>query len=264
MQYVAIGAHSQEGETFAFIKKQEPGKEAPFVVHFEQEPMHTNLIHNEDVAVEDASSSHLVPDNGSNYALPSYPLEEDDTLSPDESSQLMALTQGTVTFKWATSKKSGRPHPSDAWELKLKKGQRVKVLRDMGRDWHIAVDNKGAKGWVHGSWLDFGDDKVHTDSRAAYTQFVLDLQKLLIPRELHDFPIMKSYVNECSRAECKPQKEDASLLGICIHDLLVLLEGSGQISYEWLKEGRNVWHPDRFAQFCQPEQAERLKPTAES
>lgn len=74
---------------------------------------------------------------------------------------------------------------------------------------------------------------------------------------------MKSYVHDCTKVECKPQKQDESLLGICVHDLLALLEGSGRFSYEWLKEGRNLWHPDRFAQFCKPEEAERLKPMAE-
>lgn len=133
----------------------------------------------------------------------------------------------------------------------------------MGRNWHIAVIKRGVRGWVHGSWLEFGDGKVHTDSKAAYAQFMEDLERLLIPGEMRDFPMMTSYVNECARDECRLQKQDACSLGICIHDLFVLLQGSGKVSYEWLKEGRNLWHPDRFARFCEPEQAERLKPMAE-
>jgi hypothetical protein len=41
--------------------------------------------------------------------------------------------------------------------------------------------------------------------------------------------------------------------------LEVLLRGSGSFSYEWLKEERNRWHPDRFRQLCDPGRSGALK-----
>ncbi|KAH7383835.1 hypothetical protein BKA66DRAFT_529275 [Pyrenochaeta sp. MPI-SDFR-AT-0127] len=232
LAYVAIDPHSNVGETFVFLKKQQPGKEAIFVIHFGQECLHTNLR------------------------------SSDDVHQPDLSVQFVAQ-EPDVPFQWATSLKSGRPHPKDSWELELMKGERVKVLRDMGRDWLIVLGRKNIKGWVHRSWLDFGDCKLHKNPKSAYKQFQEDLQKLLVPGHMCSFPRMALYIDVCSKRQCQAFKEDVSSLGICVHDLNVLLNGSDRYSYEWLKEERNVWHPDRFARFCQPEHTERLKPMAE-
>lgn len=166
-------------------------------------------------------------------------------------------------FRWAFSKKSGRPHQNDTWELELTEGEGIKVVRDMGRDWYTAVNASGTIGWVHGSWINFADKEVHQDTKPGYTRFAEDLKKLLVPGELQEFPKMKSYIDECTRPECSATRQDTSSLGICVHDLQSLLNGSGRFSYEWLKEGRNLWHPDRFARFCHPEAVERLKPLAE-
>jgi methylenetetrahydrofolate dehydrogenase (NADP+)/methenyltetrahydrofolate cyclohydrolase/formyltetrahydrofolate synthetase len=135
-----------------------------------------------------------------------------------------------VHFQWATTRKPGRPHRAESWELELRKDEKIKVVRDMGRDWFVVIDGTGVKGWVHGSWLAFGDRTVHKDSKAAYDQFVRDLGDLLRPRQLQDFPAMTKYVDECTRAGCQPLKEDVSGLGICTHDLLVLLQASGKYS----------------------------------
>jgi methylenetetrahydrofolate dehydrogenase (NADP+)/methenyltetrahydrofolate cyclohydrolase/formyltetrahydrofolate synthetase len=45
--------------------------------------------------------------------------------------------------------------------------------------------------------------------------------------------------------------------------LEVLLRGSGRYSYAWLKEERNIWHPDRFSRFCQADFVDQLKVKAE-
>ena len=74
---------------------------------------------------------------------------------------------------------------------------------------------------------------------------------------------MTSYVDECTEPDCQLAKEDVSSVGICVHDLLVLMMGSGRYDYKLLKGQRNVWHPDKFGQFCHPDHAERLKPMAE-
>lgn len=51
-------------------------------------------------------------------------------------------------FQWASSKYTGRSHTRDAWELQMKKGERVKILKYMGNDWFL-VENRGKEyGWV--------------------------------------------------------------------------------------------------------------------
>ncbi|EUC36234.1 hypothetical protein COCCADRAFT_23977 [Bipolaris zeicola 26-R-13] len=223
LAHVTISPYSKKGETFAFIKKTEPGKEPPFIVHFEGEQRHSN-----------------------------FTVDESNTTPPPKRYPRLDNLDGR-DFRLAISKKTRQRPTNDSWDLGLNKGEGLLVLRDMRR--HI--------GWVHGSWIDFCDNKGDQDPKAAYARFMEDLDKMFIQGQLQEFPAMKSYVDDCTKVECKPQKQDESLLGICIHDLLALLEGSGRFSYEWLKEGRNLWHPDRFARFCKPEEAERLKPMAE-
>lgn len=145
----------------------------------------------------------------------------------------------------------------------VEKGEKVKVFRDMGRDWFIAQGKKGAQGWVHGTWLDFGGSKLPVDPQSAYMQFREDLHKVLVPGQLCEFLAMRNYVDSCTKPDCRALKEDADSLGVCVHDLLVLLRGSGEYSYEWLKVERNLWHPDRFTRFCHATHAARLKQMAE-
>lgn len=168
-----------------------------------------------------------------------------------------------IRFQWATCTKSGRPHSKESWELEVKKGEKVKILRDMGRDWYFAKGKRNTEGWIHASWLEFSDRKLHTDPMSAYAKFEHDVHKMLVPGQLSSFPAMSSYMDSCTKPECSLLKGKLAALGICVHDLTMLLEGSGSYSYKWLKEGRNVWHPDRFARFCRPEHAERLKALAE-
>jgi hypothetical protein len=56
-QYVAISPYAHVGETFVFIKRQVAGGEAPFIVNFEQEPVHSNL------AADSTDSSSSMSDN---------------------------------------------------------------------------------------------------------------------------------------------------------------------------------------------------------
>ena len=217
-----------------FLKKQPPGEEAPFIIHLGQEKLHTNMASQPEPQQSSFGLQHAV--------------ERSD--KPRE-------------YQWATCKKSGRPHVGELRELRVIKNEKIKILRDMGRDWFIAERREGTQGWVHRSWLDFSNQKSRPDAKRAYAQFREDVQKVLETGQTCDFPIMASYIDSCTKPDCQPLKETDSLLGICIHDLMVLLDGSGRYSYEWLKEERNAWHPDRFARFCHPEHADRLKPMAE-
>jgi methylenetetrahydrofolate dehydrogenase (NADP+)/methenyltetrahydrofolate cyclohydrolase/formyltetrahydrofolate synthetase len=113
-QYVAIDACAPTSDTFAFVKRQKRGEEVHFILHFGQEPVHARLA---------PADRHLLP------------------VTPEPKN---------THFVWATSMRTGRPH-QDAWELNLKKGEKVKVLQDMGREWFVVEGRKGVKGWVHGS-----------------------------------------------------------------------------------------------------------------
>jgi methylenetetrahydrofolate dehydrogenase (NADP+)/methenyltetrahydrofolate cyclohydrolase/formyltetrahydrofolate synthetase len=253
-QYVFISPHAENGETFVFIKKHTAGLDAPFVVGFEGEPVHSNLEDASEASTPNSSHSDTVTDELDVYKLS----------APDQLMQHVPRNpEEPVAFQWATANKSGRPHGADTWEVDLKKGDKIKVIRDMGRDWFVVIDRKGIQGYVHGSWIQFGDRTVHKDSKAAYIQFQQDIQKLLKPSQLQHFPAMTSYIDECTKLDCQSLKESVSSLGICVHDLLALLQGSGKYSYEWLKEARNLWHPDRFARFCHSDQVEDLKLKAE-
>lgn len=87
------------------------------------------------------------------------------------------------------------------------------------------------------------------------------MRKLLVPGQLREFPPLRGYMNECANAACQALRTTTQT-GICVHDLHTSLERSGQYSYDWLKEERNVWHPDKFARYCQPSHKEQLKVSA--
>lgn len=126
----------------------------------------------------------------------------------------------------------------------------------------MAEDGRRIKGWVHGTWLAFCGSRVHEDPRNTYTQFQEDMQKLLVPGQLRSFPSLRDYMIECENAACQPMKTTTQT-GICVHELHTLLDGSGRYSFDWLKEERNVWHPEKFARYCHPSHKEHLKASAQ-
>jgi len=223
--YVAIDPHAPTSDTFAFIKKQKVGEEVPFILRFGQEPVQTRLSR-PDLRIQ------MVPKLNNGY------------------------------FRWAVSTRSGRPHQDD-WDLELKKGQRVRVLRDMGKGWYVVAGKKDTKGWVHASWLDFSDSRFHEDPRTAWDRFSADVNKMMRSPPVKDFLSMADYVDTCTSDGCMVGKGEDSGLGICAHDLQVLLSGCGNYSLSFVKTWRNQFHPDRFAQSCAPEHTERLKAKAE-
>jgi hypothetical protein len=212
------------------IKATGPGHESPFVMRIGQEPVHVGAP------------------------------------AADQRLQRLATREGSTHFQWAVSLKTGRPHQHaaelDVWELKLIKGQKVKVWKDMGNDWFLVEGKKMEMGYVHGSWLKIIENRYHQDPQTAWSQFNDAVQKVLVGG-ISEFPCMWNYVEVCTMEGCKAVKADRSALGICAHDLKVLLEGSGCYSLERVKDGRNMWHPDRFARYCIPEHADRLKVMAQ-
>lgn len=229
-----VDPHAEDGDAFVFFKKQQFDEAALFIMGFSGGEAHSNLGLEREPQAPAASVQRVAK-------------------KPEEPTEL----------RWATCKKSGRPHRNESWELAVEKGEKVKVLRDMGRNWFVVEGKKSIKGWVHGTWLDFDESKDSPNSKSAYTQFHEDLKQLLVPGQLCSFPDMRIYIDTCTKADCRVLKEDGDKLGICVHDLEVLLHGSGRYSKEWLKDSRNLFHPDRFARFCHVEHAEALKAKAE-
>lgn len=236
-QCVSIDSFALKSDTFAFIKKQIGNQEAPFVLHYHQEPVYDRLPPS---GIESSASSSTVE------------MDQLITLPGHEASK-------PCPRHWATSKKEGRPHKSDTWELDLKKGERVEIFRDMGNDWYVGMGPEGILGMCHHSWLTFDTE----GSRDTYTLFHEHCLKILVPGKLRDFPPVKYYANTCKKGECQLLKKNQSLLGICEHDLRDLLQASGSFDRSWVKAGRNNWHPDKFARFCVPDRVEDLKPKAQ-
>ncbi|KAF1950627.1 hypothetical protein CC80DRAFT_509566 [Byssothecium circinans] len=288
LAHVSFDAHSATGDTFAFIKTQQPGKEIEFVVRFGSESMVSRV---EDVP-DPSGPSEQVPDpSGPSEQTPDIKSSEpdgptntrfighsestkpaDDHLNASASVPLSKGKQqavhvpkpssGPQFFQWAFAKHNGRPHRHDTWELNLKKGEKLKVLKDMGKDWFVVLNGSKEKGWAHRTSLKFGETRPHADPREAYGRWAEDTEKMLRSGDMTSFPKLSDYMDACGRDACQQVKKEA--LGICAHDLHELLRGSGQYSLELLKTQRNNWHPDKFARFCRPEHRERLKVQAEA
>ncbi|KAF2877560.1 hypothetical protein BDV95DRAFT_559558 [Massariosphaeria phaeospora] len=68
---------------------------------------------------------------------------------------------------------------------------------------------------------------------------------------LSQFPYLPPAVTTCSLPVCHSTKSDSEGLRACKHDVELLLRASGQYSYEWLRQERIRWHPDRFGRLCE-------------
>ncbi|KAL6705085.1 hypothetical protein ACN47E_007344 [Coniothyrium glycines] len=241
LAYVAINPHQVDGGAFVFLKKQRQG-EVQYLFRLDDGILYSS-------EKPDVSLAKLNPAKSNGTASQSL------LIPPSASGKL-------PEYRWATSRKTGRPHRSDTWEIYVRKGQRIKVLRDMGNNWFLVEvneENTFRKGYLHASWIDFGDSKACVNAAQAYSRFESDMQTLQNSGQICEFPRMATYISKCNEAECQITKQSPGSLDICIHDLTTLLEGSGQYTAAWLKEKRNMWHPDRFTRYCHSEHADRLK-----
>ncbi|KAF2707959.1 hypothetical protein K504DRAFT_383596 [Pleomassaria siparia CBS 279.74] len=239
LAYAAIDPHSADGDSFVFIKKKNGDQEAEFVLRFAPESTISRLTPRDEFV--GSRSDHRL------QHIPATPPKP----------------KALITYIWARSKQTGRPHPNDEWELQLKKGEMVKVLETRGRGWYVVMNMNDIKGWVHEIWLDFNVN-AHVDPREAYELFQVETEALLIPGTLRVFPVLSRYMNVCAEVGCKLVKQDAGGIGICAHDLERLLRGSGTYTVDFLKVQRNIWHPDKFARFCHPTSREVLQTKAGS
>jgi len=76
------------------------------------------------------------------------------------------------------------------------------------------------------------------------------------------FPYLPPAVTTCSLTTCTILKAQDASIHACQHDLERLLRASGLYSYEWLRQERLRWHPDRFGRLCVEEWRETGKKLA--
>jgi hypothetical protein len=68
---------------------------------------------------------------------------------------------------------------------------------------------------------------------------------------LSSFPYLPDNITTCALPSCKILKLDPDGIHACQHDVEKLLRASGLYSYEWLRQERLRWHPDRFGRLCE-------------
>lgn len=71
------------------------------------------------------------------------------------------------------------------------------------------------------------------------------------PSLLTAFPYIPDALTTCTLTACTLLKADLDGMHACQHDVEKLLRGSGLYSYEWLRQERLRWHPDRFGRLCE-------------
>ncbi|KAF2188693.1 hypothetical protein K469DRAFT_724582 [Zopfia rhizophila CBS 207.26] len=83
------------------------------------------------------------------------------------------------------------------------------------------------------------------------------------PKLLSKFPYLPAALTTCALAQCIATKSEADGLRACRHDVEKLLRASGLYSYEWLRQERLRWHPDRFGRLCEESWRETGRKLAE-
>lgn len=68
---------------------------------------------------------------------------------------------------------------------------------------------------------------------------------------LSTFPFLPSTITTCNLTTCTILKSEVDSIHACQHDVEKLLRASGLYSFEWLRQERIRWHPDRFGRLCE-------------
>ncbi|CAN9325385.1 unnamed protein product [Alternaria alternata] len=82
------------------------------------------------------------------------------------------------------------------------------------------------------------------------------------PKLLSMFPYLPNTITTCNLTACTILKSEPDSIHACQHDVEKLLRASGLYSYEWLRQERLRWHPDRFGRLCDEEWRETGKKLA--
>ncbi|KAF2623635.1 hypothetical protein BU25DRAFT_349499 [Macroventuria anomochaeta] len=115
-----------------------------------------------------------------------------------------------------------------------------------------------------------GDIPVHPKPRKLQVRSQSNMHVPSIPAAssapaslLIAFPYLPPAVTTCTLPSCELLKSDPLSIKACRHDVEVLLRASGLYSYEWLRQERLRWHPDRFGRLCDEGWRESGKKMAE-
>jgi hypothetical protein len=79
---------------------------------------------------------------------------------------------------------------------------------------------------------------------------------------LTTFPYLPNTITTCALTACSILKSEPDTIHACQHDVEKLLRASGLYSYEWLRQERLRWHPDRFGRLCHEDWRETGKSLA--
>lgn len=71
------------------------------------------------------------------------------------------------------------------------------------------------------------------------------------PKLMTSFPYFPTTITICKLTACTILKSEPDSIYACQHDVERLLRASGLYSYEWLRQERLRWHPDRFGRLCE-------------
>jgi hypothetical protein len=82
------------------------------------------------------------------------------------------------------------------------------------------------------------------------------------PKLFTTFPYLPGSLTTCALPACKMLKLEENSIHACHHDVERLLRASGLYNYEWLRQERLRWHPDRFGRLCAEEWRETGKKLA--
>lgn len=77
------------------------------------------------------------------------------------------------------------------------------------------------------------------------------------------FPYIPAAIATCALPVCTLQKVEPGSLRACKHDVEKFLRASGNYGYEWLRQERLRWHPDRFGRLCAEEWRDEGRKVAE-
>jgi hypothetical protein len=79
---------------------------------------------------------------------------------------------------------------------------------------------------------------------------------------LTTFPYLPNTITTCALTACSILKSEPDSIHACQHDVEKLLRASGLYTYEWLRQERLRWHPDRFGRLCHDDWRETGKKLA--
>ncbi|ORY14054.1 hypothetical protein BCR34DRAFT_599468 [Clohesyomyces aquaticus] len=130
----------------------------------------------------------------------------------------------------------------------------------MGNGWVLVENHKGVTGYAQRHHLAFNvEAKSPAIAYFAWKEAATKFEEGLATT----FPDPILYLNMCKAPHCKPNKEKGAGIRACVHDMATLLQGSGKLTYSYVKVERNHWHPDKVSRLYPESQNDEFKNKAQ-